>query len=124
MLLTPTTEELFVNRFGQPLSASGVRFKLAQYVKAATKNMPPLASKDIVVQSITVRSVHRVSASARLSPGQCSELIFIERTPASLRREKNVASAVIRCGNRPLTNSSACTASPGNTRSPSCGRSS
>jgi site-specific recombinase XerD len=43
----PPDAPLFVNRYGQPLRASGVRFKLAQYVKSATKNMPSLADKDI-----------------------------------------------------------------------------
>jgi site-specific recombinase XerD len=43
----PSDAPLFVNRYGQPLRASGVRFKLAQYVKSATKNMPSLADKDI-----------------------------------------------------------------------------
>jgi len=38
---------LFVNRYGQPLRASGARFKLAQYVKSAAKGTPSLADKDI-----------------------------------------------------------------------------
>jgi site-specific recombinase XerD len=40
-------EPLFVNRYGAPLSASGVRFKLAQYVKAAARTVPTLASKKV-----------------------------------------------------------------------------
>ena len=43
----PDDEPLFVNRHGQPLGASGVRFKLAQYVKSATQRTPSLAKKDI-----------------------------------------------------------------------------
>jgi hypothetical protein len=35
-------EPIFVNRYGVPLGASGVRFKLAQYVEAAAKIMPSL----------------------------------------------------------------------------------
>ena len=31
---------IFVNRYGVPLGASGVRFKLAQYVEAAAKITP------------------------------------------------------------------------------------
>ncbi|SCK08121.1 Site-specific recombinase XerD [Variovorax sp. HW608] len=40
-------ELLFVNRYGAPLGASGVRFKLAQYVRAATQVMPTLALKKV-----------------------------------------------------------------------------
>ena len=35
-------EPIFVNRYGEPLGASGVRFKLAQYVEAAAKHVPSL----------------------------------------------------------------------------------
>ena len=38
---------MFVNRHGQLLGASGVRFKLAQYVRSATQTTPSLAKKDI-----------------------------------------------------------------------------
>ena len=40
-------EPLFVNRYGAPLGASGVRFKLAQYVEAATRTVPTLSSKKV-----------------------------------------------------------------------------
>ncbi|MFD1985524.1 tyrosine-type recombinase/integrase [Mesorhizobium newzealandense] len=40
-------QRLFVNRYGEPLSASGVRFKLAAYVKAAAKTMPTLRAKHV-----------------------------------------------------------------------------
>jgi integrase len=40
-------EPLFVNRYGAPLGASGVRFKLAQYVKAAARAVPSLSSKKV-----------------------------------------------------------------------------
>ena len=43
----PDDTPLFVNRYGQPLGASGMRFKLAQYVESATRSTPSLASKDI-----------------------------------------------------------------------------
>ena len=36
-------EPIFVNRYGVPLGASGVRFKLAQYVEAAAKITPNLS---------------------------------------------------------------------------------
>lgn len=40
-------EPIFVNRYGQPLSAAGVRFKLKQYVLAAAQRVPSLATKHI-----------------------------------------------------------------------------
>lgn len=40
-------EPIFVNRYGTPLGAAGVRFKLKQYVQAAARNMPSLAKKRI-----------------------------------------------------------------------------
>jgi len=38
---------IFVNCYGRPLGAAGVRFKLKQYVQAATKTVPSLAKKNI-----------------------------------------------------------------------------
>ena len=40
-------EPMFVNRYGQPLGAAGVRFKLAQYVHAAAKEVPSLKKKRV-----------------------------------------------------------------------------
>lgn len=40
-------EPIFVNRYGQPLGAAGVRFKLKQYVQAAARHLPSLATKRI-----------------------------------------------------------------------------
>jgi site-specific recombinase XerD len=40
-------EPLFLNRYGQPLGAAGVRFKLKQYVQAAARHVPSLAKKRI-----------------------------------------------------------------------------
>lgn len=40
-------EPIFVNRYGQPLSAAGVRFKLKQYVQSASQHVPSLATKRI-----------------------------------------------------------------------------
>lgn len=40
-------EPIFVNRYGDPLGASGVRYRLRQYIKAATKQTPSLATKRI-----------------------------------------------------------------------------
>jgi site-specific recombinase XerD len=40
-------ESIFVNRYGQPLKASGVRFKLKEYVAAAAQKVPSLAGKRV-----------------------------------------------------------------------------
>jgi site-specific recombinase XerD len=40
-------EAIFVNRYGHPLGAAGVRFKLKQYVKTATAKVPSLAAKRV-----------------------------------------------------------------------------
>jgi site-specific recombinase XerD len=40
-------EPIFVNRYGRPLSAAGVRFKLKQYVQAAAQQVPSLAKKRV-----------------------------------------------------------------------------
>jgi site-specific recombinase XerD len=40
-------EPIFANRYGRPLGAAGVRFKLKQYVTAAAKKVPSLASKRV-----------------------------------------------------------------------------
>jgi site-specific recombinase XerD len=40
-------EPIFVNRYGDPLKAAGVRFKLKKYVAAATKMAPSLAKKRV-----------------------------------------------------------------------------
>ena len=49
-------EPIFVNRYGVPLGASGVRFKLAEYVEAAAKIVPSLArSTSRRIASVTRR---------------------------------------------------------------------
>ena len=40
-------EAVFVNRHGRPLGAAGVRFKLKQYVAAAARKVPSLATKHV-----------------------------------------------------------------------------
>lgn len=40
-------EPIFLNRFGRPLGAAGVRFKLHQYVEAAARHVPSLQSKHV-----------------------------------------------------------------------------
>ncbi len=56
-------ERTFVNRYGEPLSASGVRFKLAAYVKAAAATAPTLRTKHVTPHSFRhATAVHLVSA--------------------------------------------------------------
>ena len=43
----PDNQPLFVNRYGRPLGAAGVRFKLAQCVRAAAKRLPSLQNKRV-----------------------------------------------------------------------------
>lgn len=40
-------ETIFINCYGQPLGAAGVRFKLDQYVRAAAQSVPSLTKKNI-----------------------------------------------------------------------------
>ena len=44
-------EAIFVNCYGQPLGAAGVRFKLHQYVLAAAQQLPSLAQKRVTPHS-------------------------------------------------------------------------
>jgi site-specific recombinase XerD len=56
-------EPLFVNRYGAPLGASGVRFKLAQYVEAAARIVPTLSSKKVSPHRFRhATAVHLVAA--------------------------------------------------------------
>lgn len=43
----PDQEPLFVNRYGRPLGAAGVRYKLAQYVRAAAQEVASLRHKHV-----------------------------------------------------------------------------
>jgi site-specific recombinase XerD len=40
-------EPIFVNRYGEPLGAAGVRFKLKDYVRRAAQRLPTLARKHV-----------------------------------------------------------------------------
>src|SRR3546814_6425062 len=56
-------ERIFVNRYGKPLGASGVRFKLAAYVDEADKAVPSLRSKHVSSEEHTseLPSLMRIS---------------------------------------------------------------
>jgi len=61
-------ESIFVNRYGAPLGASGVRFKLAAYVKAAARKTPSLASKRVTPHSFRhATAVHLVAAGVDIT---------------------------------------------------------
>jgi site-specific recombinase XerD len=61
-------ERIFVNRYGVPLGASGVRFKLAEYVEAAAKLVPGLASKHVTPHSFRhATAVHLVAAGVDIT---------------------------------------------------------
>ncbi|MBK0024515.1 site-specific integrase [Ochrobactrum sp. S46] len=56
-------QRLFVNRYGEPLSASGVRFKLGAYVKAASEITPTLRDKHVTPHAFRhATAVHLISA--------------------------------------------------------------
>ncbi len=64
----PADAPLFVNRYGAPLSASGVRFKLATYVKAAEKDISGLAAKRVTPHSFRhATAVHLVAAGVDIT---------------------------------------------------------
>jgi site-specific recombinase XerD len=61
-------EPVFVNRYGVPLGASGVRYKLANYVEAAARAVPSLASKHVTPHSFRhATAVHLVAAGVDIT---------------------------------------------------------
>jgi site-specific recombinase XerD len=61
-------EPIFANRYGTPLGASGVRFKLTEYAKAATTTVPSLASKRVTPHSFRhATAVHLVAAGVDIT---------------------------------------------------------
>lgn len=64
----PSDQALFVNRYGEPLSASGVRFKMAAYVEAAARTVPTLRSKHVTPHSFRhATAVHLVAAGVDIT---------------------------------------------------------
>ncbi|MFN2273984.1 MAG: tyrosine-type recombinase/integrase [Anaerolineales bacterium] len=61
-------DPIFVNRYGAPLGASGVRYKLRQYVESASKRVPSLASKHVTPHSFRhAAAVHLVAAGVDIT---------------------------------------------------------
>ena len=59
---------MFVNGYGDPLGASGVRFKLAAYVAAAARTVLTLGSKKVTPHSFRhATAVHLVSAGVDIT---------------------------------------------------------
>ncbi len=57
-------ESIFVNRYGDPLAASGVRFRLRQYVSAAAKAVSSLAAKRVSPHTFRhTTAVHLVASN-------------------------------------------------------------
>jgi site-specific recombinase XerD len=62
------SEPIFVNRYGLPMGASGVRFKLADYVAAAAETTPSLRSKHVTPHSFRhATAVHLVAAGVDIT---------------------------------------------------------
>ena len=61
-------EPIFVNRYGEPLGASGVRFKLVAYVEAAAEHVPSLRLKQVTPHSFRhATAVHLVAAGVDIT---------------------------------------------------------
>jgi integrase/recombinase XerC len=61
-------EPIFVNRYGPPLGASGLRFRLAEYVQAAAKFVPRLTSKHVTPHSFRhTAAVHLMAAGVDIT---------------------------------------------------------
>jgi site-specific recombinase XerD len=61
-------EPIFVNRYGRPMGASGVRFKLAECVAAAAETTPSLKSKHVTPHSFRhATAVHLVAAGVDIT---------------------------------------------------------
>lgn len=66
--LRPPGAPIFINRHGAPLSASGVRFKLAAYVEAAESIAPGLARKRVTPHSFRhATAVHLIAAGVDIT---------------------------------------------------------
>lgn len=56
-------QRVFVNRYGEPLGAAGVRFKLALYLRRAGKKVPSLSAKHVSPHTFRhTAAVHLVTA--------------------------------------------------------------
>jgi site-specific recombinase XerD len=61
-------EPIFMNRYGVPLGASGVRYKLAEYVEAGANVVPSLGSKHVTPHSFRhATAVHLVAAGVDIT---------------------------------------------------------
>jgi site-specific recombinase XerD len=59
----PPDQPLFINRYGRPLTASGVRFRLRGYVEAAVREAPTLARKRVTPHLFRhTTAVHLIAA--------------------------------------------------------------
>lgn len=64
----PADDPLFTNRYREPLTASGFRFRLRQYVHAATKQAPSLSAKRVTPHLFRhTTAVHLVAAGVDIT---------------------------------------------------------
>jgi len=64
----PPDVPLFTNRYGEPLTASGFRFRLRQYVRAATEKTPTLSQKHVTPHLFRhSTAVHLVAAGVDIT---------------------------------------------------------
>ena len=64
----PPDVPLFTNRYGEPLTASGFRFRLRQYVHAAAKKTPTLSQKRVTPHLFRhTTAVHLVAAGVDIT---------------------------------------------------------
>jgi site-specific recombinase XerD len=64
----PSDQPVFLNRYGEPLTASGFRFRLRKYVEAASQHVPTLARKRITPHVFRhTTAVHLISAGVDLT---------------------------------------------------------
>jgi site-specific recombinase XerD len=61
-------QPIFVNRYGEPLGASGFRFQLRQYVQEATKKVASLANKRVTPHTIRrSTAVHLIASGVDIT---------------------------------------------------------
>ncbi|MDH2351170.1 tyrosine-type recombinase/integrase [Bradyrhizobium sp. SSUT112] len=84
-------QRLFVNRYGEPLSASDVRFKLAAHVKAAAETTPTLRTKHVTPHSFRhVTAVHLVSAGVDVTVKALAKELGKARAMANILAAQSV----------------------------------
>ena len=82
-----------MNRYGQPLSASGVRFKLAGYVKAAAETEPSLHTKHVTPHSFRHATTNHCAKANLETKRKALEQVSLPATavqPPSWKRDASL----------------------------------